>query len=626
MNHFPGGLRPLVLAAALAAALAGCSSPTGTSVTIQKIVVRSLPADFTTRKAVAYSGYRAATNADADAPTTANIDQDLVILKTAGYGLLRLFSSSDVHSKLVLQEIHALGFDNDLKVQLGVWISGPKATADAANQAEIARGIALAKAYPAIVEAVSVGNETMVGWGMGVPVLDMKAYIGQVRGAITQPVTTDDNWAFFANSNGATSGGPGTGSYGTGAILASIDYVSMHSYAFSDSHYNLFDWQQKGVSGTSGSGSTPSARATAMMNAAIADTKANYNAVKSYLSTQGYGSLPIMIGETGWKAVATNSAHTEEYDMAHPVNQKMYLDGLAAWTGGPANIVYFEAFDEPWKGGDDGWGLFDVNRHARYALYSSFAQTTTSGSVTIPANEGVLDGLAYTGSEALCYVPLVVNPKVTATKYLIYADTVTASTGVAVPSPTTMWFAWNNPATATGSEKSGTGSEGTLFYEVQPTPLVNNPAWGWGWFLSLTNASGTVADHAEDLSNFSAGHLHFAVKTTYSGKIRVGFSTGSSVESTGVDVYLVVDPSNNTYGYANDGAWHDVTIPIATISAKAAPAYQQPSTATLNLGEVTQPFVINDVYAGSNSTGNAVPTSGTTLPVIDLDNIYWTQN
>jgi len=31
-------------------------------------------------------------------------------------------------------------------------------------------------------------------------------------------------------------------------------------------------------------------------------------------------------------------------------------------------IFYFEAFDEQWKGIDDGWGLWDIDRDARYVL------------------------------------------------------------------------------------------------------------------------------------------------------------------------------------------------------------------------------------------------------------------
>jgi hypothetical protein len=59
------------------------------------------------------------------------------------------------------------------------------------------------------------------------------------------------------------------------------------------------------------------------------------------------------------------------------VNQKWYLDllyggnGYPSWersAGGPPAIFWFEATDEAWKGIDDGWGLWDESRTARYAL------------------------------------------------------------------------------------------------------------------------------------------------------------------------------------------------------------------------------------------------------------------
>ena len=40
----------------------------------------------------------------------------------------------------------------------------------------------------------------------------------------------------------------------------------------------------------------------------------------------------------------------------------------AGSAGGPGMIFYFEAFDEQWKGTDDGWGLWDLARNARYTL------------------------------------------------------------------------------------------------------------------------------------------------------------------------------------------------------------------------------------------------------------------
>ncbi len=621
------------------ALLAGaCSSPTtGTTTTVQTtgVTLRSLPADFFTRKAVAYEGYRTSSGpgTGANVPTAANIDQDLTILKASGYTLLRLFSSNtDGQAALILQEIQNLGYD--MKVQLGVWISGPKATSDTANQVEVNEGIKLANQYPSIVEAVSIGNETMVSWGLKVPVADMVSYIQEVRNAIKQPVTTDDNWAFYADSSGSTNSGAGSGSYATDLILAQIDYISMHTYAFSDAQYNLWDWKQTSQSDVPGT-NTASPRATAMMAAAFADTQANFAAVQSYASSQGYGKLPIIIGETGWKAVATNSSAAAEPSMAHPVNQAMYLSSLASWTNGPKNIFYFEAFDEPWKGGDDGWGLFDVNRYARYALYSTITAASTqtvtnngaSETITIPGNESMPPAnLSYTPANALCYTTSVTNPQITTPTYLVYADTMATSTTVSVPSPGTAWYAWNNPATATGSEKTASGTatayEGTKYYEIQPTPSVNSPAWGWGWFITLVNSS-LQAKYADNLSSFATGHLDFAIRTTYAGKIRVGFSTGFASENTQTDNYLTIDPTNNPYGYVNDGAWHYVSLPIATIAQNSAPSYGMPTTAKLNLGQVPQPFVINDAYA---VTGNSASTNTTPNPVIDVDDISWTQN
>ena len=108
------------------------------------------------------------------------------------------------------------------------------------------------------------------------------------------------------------------------------------------------------------------------------------------------------VGETGWKARQTNPASEIEYYAATPENAKWYFDLLygnpdtyPAWqgsAGGPPTIFYFEAFDEPWKGIDDGWGLWDITRQARYAL---------CGLPAGPAcNSDVYAGAGYYGSGA----------------------------------------------------------------------------------------------------------------------------------------------------------------------------------------------------------------------------------
>ncbi len=73
---------------------------------------------------------------------------------------------------------------------------------------------------------------------------------------------------------------------------------------------------------------------------------------------------------------------------ALPVNEKWYYDLMNSWRGspvpgspgGPVTIFFFEAFDEAWKGIDDGWGLWTAARAPRYAL----CDTPAAGSPCTP--------------------------------------------------------------------------------------------------------------------------------------------------------------------------------------------------------------------------------------------------
>lgn len=350
--------------------------PPGGSMTL-----RPLSAEFLSRKAVAYGGYRTAAGpgSAAGAPTGDQVLQDLRLLIDGGFKLIRMFGSGDADTKLVLDTIKNNKLD--MKMQLGIWIAAPKAANEAANQAEIARGIALANAYPDIILAVSVGNEQMIDWGGNMPATDMVPYISAVRSKVSQPVTSDDNFAFYGNvltDNNDVMHAGGAG-FNPLAITSVIDFVSIHLYPLLDSRYNphFTSWQQLNVA--------PDKRAAAMMDVMLQRAKDQYTIVKTFLAAKGV-NLPIIIGETGWKAQGV------EAQRSHPVNQKMYFDRLASWKDGPAQIFYFEAFDEPWKGDDDGWGLFDVNRKARYVVHNLYGAEVRDASKYTDA-----DAVYYTG-------------------------------------------------------------------------------------------------------------------------------------------------------------------------------------------------------------------------------------
>ncbi len=551
--------------------LAACGG--GGVVTSDGVALRTLPSEYSSRQGVAYSPFRTG-NRDMETVTAAHIKQDLDLLVAGNLKLIRLFDSSDSVAKQTLKVIKDYGLD--IKVQLGVYIVSGNETF---NQEEIARGIALANAYRDTVLVVSVGNETMVSWSFNpVTTTKMAAYLTQVRSAISQPVTTDDNYAFFA---GATS-----------EVLRTIDFAALHTYSLIDtvSDAGSWDWKQEAVAAN--------LRATAMMDASLAKARKDYDAARANFDKLGYTFLPIVIGETGWKSVATGG----EVYRAHPVNQKMYYDRLKAWQAaavaggaGPKTIIYFEAFDEPWKGGDDGWGLFNVSRQARYVVQSLYPSTQWEPGT-------------YTVADALYYVPPINHGPVTANRYTLYAETVTADEARPVETP--LWNAWQNGTTASVSESTATSTEGTKSMVITPIPLD----WGWGMTMAFTYSS-------DDLTAFATtGYLNFSIKTTYPGKFEVGFLTGTAANTSLYDVYIPIQSGD--YGYVNDGAWHNVRIPISAITPHGAMAFgmTDPTKAKLDLATLTNPFVIADRYA---VTGKATNSNITTA--IQVDNIYWSK-
>jgi hypothetical protein len=184
--------------------------------------------------------------------------------------------------------------------------------------------------------------------------------------------------------------------------------------------------------------------------------------------------------------------------------------------------------------------------------------------------------------------------------------------GEVKPVETTLWNAWDNGTTGFANEVTSTASPVDLSksMELSPKPAV----WGWGLALTLPST-------AEDLSNFTAsGTLNFSIKTTYVGKLEVGFLTGTAATNSLYDVYLAISPGQ--FGYQNDGAWHQVSIPISAITPRGAMAFgmTDPTKAKLDMSKVTNPFVIADRYA---VTGKAQGSNITTK--IYVDNIFWSR-
>ncbi|MBL8513742.1 MAG: hypothetical protein JNJ55_07100 [Betaproteobacteria bacterium] len=522
--------------------------------------LRLLPADFGTRKAVAYSPYRTAKNvADRDNEniTPAMIREDLNLLAAGGFTLIRLFDSSD---KVARQTLRVIRDDRlDIKVMLGIYVQhdNPSFTLG-----EIERGIALAREYKDIIVAVSVGNETMVSWSFNrFDTAAMKRHIDVVRAAVVQPVTTDDNWAFFA-WNQRKEQDPA-------AILASIDFVAMHTYPVLDSVYSpdLWDWRQAAV--------PASRRAAAMVEAAAARARFEYGQVRSHVDSLGLKAMPIIIGETGWQADPAMVPFR-----SHPVNQKMYYDAMNAWLAsgnGPRAIFHFEAFDEPWKEADDKWGLFNVKRQARFVVQDLYPRE-------------IWEPGAYAMKDAAYVVPIAIRPAISARRYTVHARS--RATGKVRPALES-WRLVQGSATVRAGSTLRVLPGGAQSTWVVARKVPNNAA--------------------DDLSAFADGNIHFRIKSTRHIELDVGFDVGSATEGSAFMARMPL--SSGQYGFHTDGAWHSVTIPVGTIRQFVA-AREKVGLSRIDLARVTSPIVI-----GGRSSAPGSLAKG----AVEIDGVYWSR-
>ena len=326
--------------------LAGCARPAPPSV-IEAASQAPLTQDASSLLAgaplgLAWSGYRQGQHPDQGAgavyPSVGEITEDLTLLVRDGFGLIRLYDSGE-QTRRALEVISTEGLP--LRVMLGAWLLAEQsnhagcawltepipddvlAANTLQNQAEVARAIALARAYPEIIVAVNVGNEALVSWGDHMVRTEaLLAYVRQVQDAVTQPVSTADNYVVWAEQ---------------GAALGSVvDFALVHTYP---------QWENK------------------TLDEAMPYTLDNLTRVRAALP-----DLPIAIGEAGWATVAS-----EFGDRASEEAQARYVADLIDWAA-QANVTtfVFEAFDEPWKGdpadprgAEKHWGLYTVDRQPK---------------------------------------------------------------------------------------------------------------------------------------------------------------------------------------------------------------------------------------------------------------------
>jgi len=380
------------------------------------------------KNAFAYGGYR--TNSREIVPSVDELKEDMRILNTLDCHLIRTYHTQQFGQvRNLLQAIKELNQEEEsfyMYVMLGAWIQCKKAWTDNPvreeedlenNRAEIDQAIAFAEDFPEIVKIIAVGNEAMVHWAYGYyvqPSIILK-YVEELQ--YLKKSAQLDSSIWITSSDNFASWGGGSNEYHNSELaklIKAVDYVSLHTYPFHDTHYNNQFWID---SSTQIDNEILDAKKA--VNRAVTYAKNQYANTKKYVQSISK-EKEVHIGETGWSTMDNNFYGKNGSGAADEIKQAYYYQKIRKWTQeNKIACFYFEAFDEPWKdqnnvnGSENHFGLISLNGKVKMALWEDFKKFNMSKLRRIETLKKSFNGDSLEAYNSLLSVPhldsLVIN-------------------------------------------------------------------------------------------------------------------------------------------------------------------------------------------------------------------------
>lgn len=295
-------------------------------------------------QAISYGCYREGQAPGEAGPSKAQILEDLRII-VQHWNLIRVYNADD-DTRRILEVIRENGLP--LKMMLGIWLENETDRPETreSNLTNLVRGISLANEFKNIVTGINVGNETQVFWsGHRLASDTLTRYIRIVRKHVLVPVTTADDYNFWNKSESKD-------------LAAEVDFIVTHIYPL---------WNGK------------------TLDEAIPWLEATYDEVMRI-----HPNKQLVLGEIGW-ATAYNADKQGDGEQGSLIKgevglraQERFLLDFDAWANaGQITHFWFEAFDEPWKGGgkatgtneiEENWGLFYQDRTPKQSFHNFMAR------------------------------------------------------------------------------------------------------------------------------------------------------------------------------------------------------------------------------------------------------------
>jgi exo-beta-1,3-glucanase (GH17 family) len=334
--------------------------------------------------AISYGGYREKSREQQ--PTINEIKEDLLIMHAQGF---RVFRTYDLHHPFAentlkaIREIKQADSDFEMYVMLGAWIQCKDAFTEnpiheeedlEGNKFEITEAVRLAQEYPDIVKIIAVGNEAMVHWAWSyhVPPKFVLKWVKYLQELKASGDLNDDLWV--TSSDNFASWGGGSDDYHNDdldELIRSVDFVSMHTYAFHDTHYNPSFWNLDAIPENVDKQDT----IKQAMKSAVDYELNQFDSVKKYVNEID-PLKEVHIGETGWSSVASELYGYGGTEAADEYKLGLYYQMISDICYSMSlTCFYFSAFNEPWKdstnenGSENHFGLFTEEGKAKYPLW-----------------------------------------------------------------------------------------------------------------------------------------------------------------------------------------------------------------------------------------------------------------
>ncbi|MBT8183139.1 MAG: glycosyl hydrolase family 17, partial [Eudoraea sp.] len=205
--------------------------------------------------AMSYGGYR---DVDHDVePAIEELKEDMKLLAAMGVKIVRTYKVHLPQATNLLKAISELKEEDpdfEMYVMLGAWIDCKNAWTSVppdheqeseANANQILVASYLANQYPDIVKVIAVGNEAMVKWAETYyvqPRVILK-WVTHLQDLKKEGQLPKDLW--ITSSDDFSSWGGGGAEYHTEdleKLYNAVDYISMHTYPYHNTHYNPEFW------------------------------------------------------------------------------------------------------------------------------------------------------------------------------------------------------------------------------------------------------------------------------------------------------------------------------------------------------------------------------------------------